>query len=156
MEIDFASLDTAGNAERGAVLQLVHPGDPDRDPQGGELLHLDGAPITLTLRGRDSRQYEGIVDKQIERNFKAMQGRGKLVLTPAERKEDGFALLKVCTLGWSDSFAVMAGKILKQDKPLEFSPTNADTVYRRIPWIKEQADKFIGDRQNFLLTPSGS
>ncbi|MBY0431697.1 MAG: hypothetical protein K2Q10_10905 [Rhodospirillales bacterium] len=130
---DLATLDCSRTAERGAVMTLAHP--VNRQP----LADGEGKPITITLAGQDSDVYRraqrAITDKRL-----ALRGRARL--SAEDLEAEAVETLARCTLGWSG--------IVLDGKPLECGPASARALYQRLPWVREQADEFIGDRGNYL------
>jgi len=124
---DLAFLDTAAVAEQGAELALLHPGT-------GKALG-----ITIRLAGVDSDIYRKASRKITEKRLN--RGRvGKLDLEAVE--DEGLTVMAACTLGWSG--------VVVDGQELPCTRDNAQAVYRRFPWIREQVDAFMGDRANFL------
>ena len=128
--MDLATLDTKRMADAGAELQL-------HDPVTGKPLG-----VYITLHGMDSDVFR---DTQIEnlRNRAAIMAEEKRTTrTAAEIEADAIALHAACTKAWRG--AVLDGAAL------ECTRDNARTLYQRFPWIREQVDRFIGARGNFL------
>ncbi|NJB67496.1 hypothetical protein GGQ74_001136 [Desulfobaculum xiamenense] len=125
--LDLASLDTAARAEEGAVLQLRHPAT--EEPLG----------VYVTLAGADS----GICRKaQMAIGRKRIRRMKTGAVSPEEAEEEALELLSRCTLGWEG--------VTVDAQVLDFSRENAVALYRRFPWIREQVDRFIGDRANYI------
>lgn len=134
--MDLSKIDLASAAEQGATMQLKHP-------VNGQLL-FDGEgdhkkAITITLAGRDSerfqRAYRSIQNRRLGRRNKEKQ-------TVEQFENETIELLARATLGWQH--------ITLEGAPLEFSEQNARRLYERLPWVREQIDEFIEDRQNFF------
>lgn len=127
---DLNLLDSVAVANQGETLALLHPGTNEE---------LD---ITITLMGSDSDEYRTTIKKR----FEAAQRQAKnkrnqdVDLDDAEQKSQ--ELLAKMTLGWEN--LEMDGKSVK------FSFEAAKDVYARFPWIREQVEKFISDRSNFI------
>jgi hypothetical protein len=126
---DLATLDTRKGGEDGATLDLKHP--------------ATGQPIgaTIALLGADSDAYN---DKMLElqrRHMERVRRNPKARRSPEELLEDAIELLVAVTTGYD----------LELDgQKLSFSAMNAQKLYTRFEWIREQADEFIRDRGNFL------
>lgn len=133
--IDLAAL---AAIEDGVPMELRHP------QTGAVLLTADGAPITITLLGRDSESYREVERAQQNRRLKdAARGR-RNQMTSEQLEAEHVELLVACTVGWS-------GLVLDA-KTLEFSASAARRLYDdgRFGWIREQVETFIGDRGNFF------
>jgi hypothetical protein len=136
MDFDLSQLDTQKGADEGFELTLVHP-------KTGERL-----PMVITLLGYDSAAYQDAMLDQQRVRFKEMQKSRRREMTPEELDAAALELLVVATRAWRG---------MKLDgTELACTPENARTVYRRFPWIREQANEAIGDRANFLPCSSKS
>jgi hypothetical protein len=71
-----------------------------------------------------------------------MQNNRKHVVQPEQIERDALELLAACTVAWSG--VVVDGKVPA------CSPEAAAEVYRRLPWLREQADEFANARENFM------
>lgn len=140
--MDLSALSTKQLSEEGAVLELSNPktGDP--------LVNSDGSPVTVTLTGVDGLKYREFQRKIQNRRMKQIgrTGKAKLDFDAVEMEKEALELLANCTLGWSG--------IEWKGSALQFSVENAMMLYGELPWLKDQVDLFIGDRQNFFLTPA--
>ena len=123
--IDLASLDTAALCERGAEMELTHPATDA--PLG----------VYLTLAGMDSKIWRKAVAALAE---KRMAKRGKV--SAEEIQERGIEILARCTLSWRN--------VVVDGQELPCTLDNARQVYRRFPWMREQADAFASDRGAYL------
>lgn len=126
--MDLKQYDVVNAAETGAQLTL-------RDPVSGESLDA-----TITLLGSDSEAYRKAQAEEQERIMKRKQS-GERV-EPSEWREVACNVLAKATIGWKN--------ITEGEKKLECNEKNARYVYRTYPWIREQADEFVGKRANFL------
>lgn len=142
--MDLSSLSTKQLSEEGAVMTVTDPrtGDP--------LIDTDGTSVTITLSGVDGQKYRDFQRKLQNRRLKQI-GRGpkpKLEFDAGEMEKEGLELLANCTMGWSG--------IEWKGQVLPFSVENAILIYSELPWLKDQVDVFIGDRQNFFQKPATS
>lgn len=134
--LDLDTLDVHKGSEAGFELQLEHPAT------GAPL------PIWITVQGPDSDAYTNAT-RELGRNNAERAARGKRVIMAEEEKEawtvDFLALL---TVTWRAGEGVTIGG---QPFPA-FSKSAAKTLYsdRRFPWIREQINRAIGNRANFL------
>lgn len=137
---DLSALDTAKAGEEGATLHVKHPstGEPMFVMQPGT---TDPVPLTLTLLGSDSATWRSKVFETNRRRLREMQGRRNVRLTPEQVDADALELLSEVTTAWTG--------VVVDGKSLPCNAENAATVYRRLPWIREQADEFANDRENY-------
>lgn len=128
--MDFAELDTSDLAEAGVSVVLNHPatGEP-----------LDA---TITVAGVDSKRFRKAKHEVDNRRLGTMVRRGKANLTAEQLDEESLAILVLCTLGWKN--------VSWDDKPLECTPENVRMLYTKLPWVREQVDRAMGDRERFL------
>ncbi|MFO0271362.1 MAG: hypothetical protein ACK53W_12610 [Gemmatimonadota bacterium] len=131
--MDLSKLDTVAAADEGAIMDVLHPITQERlvDPETGEA-------VSLRLAGIDSERYRAHVRRSTNRRI---QNRSRKV-TAEDIEAEALDLLVAVTLGWTG--------IDLDGKPLPYSAANAKTLYTRCPWMREQADVFVGDRANFF------
>jgi hypothetical protein len=142
--MNLASLNTASMADQGVVMVVKHP--VEMTP----LVADDGQQVTLTLLGQDSDAFIKSGYKQAEAAQEVLMEKGKLS-PPAMRDHNMGATLAACTVGWH---GVPAGWVTgkNDDMPIDFSTANAEKLYnnRGMRWLREQVEKFIAERANFL------
>ena len=126
MTFDLAKLDTAKVAEEGAELRVAHP-------TTGEDLG-----ITITLIGTDSKTFRDISKSRATASLKKKSREIDLDQNESESVE----LLAKCTKGWSC--------ITESGVEVPFSYENAVKLYTKYLWLREQIDRFMADRSNFL------
>ena len=126
MSFDLAKLDTAKVAEEGAELHVAHP-------TTGEDLG-----ITITLIGTDSKTFRDISKSRATASLKKKTREIDL----DQNESDAVDLLAKCTKGWSG--------ITENGKEVAFSYYNAVQIYTKYLWLREQIDRFMADRSNFL------
>lgn len=131
--MDLSTLDTMAAASEGAVMEVRHP------VTGMPLKSEGGEPITLTLLGYDSKQFQEYGRLEINRR---LNGGAPKVQTAEGYENDKIEALSVCVKAWAN--------IMLDGKVLDCSPANAKAVLARFPWIREQVDVFVGSRANFL------
>lgn len=124
--LDIAALDTTSQAEKGAVLQLRHPGT-----------HED-LGVTIWVQGVDAPSYRDVVRRQIDEQI----AQAKPDLSAAEMEERHVERLVAVTLKWEN--------VTYHGKPLTLTPQNAAKLYREQIWIREQVTRFMEDRSRFL------
>lgn len=132
-------LDVKKSANSGAMLTLLHPvtGEELTDEGEGVSDSKKPRPLYLRLLGSDSDTYRNAIKRRYEKNRNKMNKR--IDLDDAERK--AAELLAQCT---TDSYLIEKGAIV------EHSFSNLVNIYLTYPWIREQAETFIGERANFL------
>lgn len=128
--MDLASLDLTAAADRGADMKLEHP------VTGAPLMTEAGEPISIRLLGNDSREFRAAIGELAEKQA----GKRRQSLDAAEAHS--VELLARLTTGWHG--------IVFGGEELPFTRANAERIYRERPWIREQVDKFIGERGNFF------
>ena len=126
MTFDLAKLDTAKVAEEGAELHVAHP-------TTGEDLG-----ITITLIGTDSKTFRDISKSRATASLKKKTREIDL----DQNESDAVELLAKCTKGWAG--------ITENGKEVAFSHDNAVQLYTKYLWLREQIDRFMADRSNFL------
>ena len=126
MTFDLAKLDTAKVAEEGAELFVAHP-------TTGEDLG-----ITITLIGTDSKTFRDISKSRATASLKKKTREIDL----DQNESDAVELLAKCTKGWTG--------ITENGKEVAFSFDNAVQLYTKYLWLREQIDRFMADRANFL------
>lgn len=136
--MDLADISSA--FEHGATLELKHPAT------GEPLLDASGKPQTITLAGTDSKRWRRQQDAIGDRLLKSNKGK-PVTQTMQERRDDVASLYAAVTLSWN----VFVG-----GEAPECNPVNAKKLYLDYPWIGEQADQFLADRQNFSPASSQS
>ena len=141
--MDLSTLSTKQLSEEGSVLTLL---DPRTDEP---LVNPDGSSVMITLSGMDGQRYRDHQRRIQNRRLKGLgRGKSKIDLDAEEMEKEALELLAACTIGWS-------GIDGKDGNPLPFTTANAELLYGE-SWIRIQVDQFIGDRQNFFLTPAKS
>ena len=126
MSFDLAKLDTAKVAEEGAELRVAHP-------TTGEDLG-----IVITLIGTDSKTFRDISKSRATASLKKKTREIDL----DQNESDAVDLLAKCTKGWTG--------ITENGKEVAFSYDNAVQLYTKYLWLREQIDRFMADRSNFL------
>ena len=136
--LDLATMDTKSMAEEGALMEVTDPrtGDPLKDS--------DGNKVTITLAGMDSKRYQDgqykIQNKRINQSIR--KGRMQATIDAEDLAKENLELLVDCTLSWSGF--TWRGEVLP------CTAENARMLYTQLGWLREQADSFIADRQNFF------
>jgi hypothetical protein len=119
---------------------------PVKNPKTGKQMMLPGgkAPVTITLAGRDSEIYRKISRDLANRRAEVARAEGisEVQLSDAELDAEALDLLTALTLGWNG--------ISSNKEPYPFSQENARKLYERLPWLREEVDRFVGNRANFM------
>ena len=126
MTFDLATLDTSKVAEEGAELLDSHP-------TTGEDLG-----IKIVLIGTDSKTFRDISKSRATASLKKKTREIDL----DQNEQDSIELLARCTKGWSG--------ITENGKDIPFGHENAVELYTKYLWLREQIDRFMADRSNFL------
>lgn len=141
--MSLASLNTAKAANEGRILTLLHP--DDRVP----LLDAKGKPLTITLLGRDSDAFIRAENAARNRTVEGVTSGAKFSAAAADVQ--ACETLARCTVDWS---GIPKGWIDGSDDetPIKHSSENAVALYGNpgVSWLREQVDKFIANRANFL------
>lgn len=145
--MDFAldAIDTQRGSNEGAHLTVL-------GLDGLPYLNTKGEKHTLHLAGPDSAVYSRSMHAQTQRRIEAAaaaaeRGEQATAPDPEEAKADAAEVLARCTKGWS-------GFLGRDGEPLPFSTDAARELYLRFPVIREQADRFVSRRANFLPVSS--
>ncbi|MBW2635990.1 MAG: hypothetical protein JRC86_00435 [Deltaproteobacteria bacterium] len=148
--IDLASFDTVKGSNEGFDVRIFHPGTNE------------DLPYVISVLGKDSDQFQKVSRSQSKRRMAKMQKGGfrNAGNIPVEEVEqNGTELLAACSTGWKTLAETDdKGEIVAPEKEtldldgadFPFSVDNAEILYTRFPWIKEQVDTAIGDRANFI------
>ena len=141
--MSLTSLNTAVAANAGRTMLVLHP--TDRTP----LTDAKGRPVTVDLLGRDSDVF--VQAENIARNKAVEAIKEGVKFSSAAADLAGAETLARATTGWS---GIPKGWIdgTDDETPASFSFQNAVALYsnKGVAWLRDQADKFIGDRANFL------
>lgn len=141
--MSLASLNFATAANEGRTMIVQHPVDRTA------LLDANKNPVTIDLLGRDSDTF--VAGENAARNRAVEQITAGAKFSAAAADEEAAGSLARATTGWS---GIPQGWIdgTEDETPAKFSFENAKKLYlnRGVRWLRDQADKFIGDRANFL------
>ena len=129
---DLASLDIKSFADNGCWLVINHPvtDQPLTDAKGNQWRML--------LAGKDSAVYRKATSEAIQRRFNDQSK-----VTPDLIENEQIQVLKACVLNFEHF--VMSGE------PLLYSEDNASMVVERFPWLREQIERVILDRERYFL-----
>lgn len=117
-------------------------------PNGITITNDDGTPMTITVHGLYSEKYRQAVDvQQAARVKRAQSSGGRLNITPEEMRSDRMKLVSEMIYEWDIT--------LDGTKP-KFSTNLAKDIFERLPFIYEQLNDVLEDRQTFLDMQSKS
>jgi hypothetical protein len=135
MSFDISTATNIDASSAGAPMKLVNPAT------GDYLKDAAGEFVTITLRGRNSREGQAAATENLNRTLD-LQRRGQ-VQSAAHIEANIVALLVACTVAWA--FDQVDGA----DFPC--TPANAAKFWSdaRFKAYREQADAFIGAEANF-------
>lgn len=128
--MDLSAFDTT-LADEGVDMPILNPRN------GEPLVNTDGTALTLRLLGTDAKKYRANERALLNRRLTA-----KEPVTAEQMDEDNMSRYVALTAGWSG--------IGIDGVDLPYSDSNARKLYARLPWLREQVDRFCGDRKHFL------
>lgn len=142
--MSLKSLDLGGIANTACVMTLLHL--IDRTPlQNGDV------PVTISLLGKDSDVF--VKATRVIRNKAMERAKAKIKYAAAEQDQEALETIARCTTGWTGiPLCWIDGS--DDESNAEFSFENAVKLYERQRWIFEQADEFVGGRENLLKAAS--
>ena len=135
---DFGSaFDTKAAAERGFEFQLSD-------------MHGRPAPIWIRVLGADSDQYHSTLRAQDRKRVdKLARGRRNAIPSIEELLDDTIERLAAVTIAWRTKEGVSVKMPDGQPFPA-FSKQAAKDIYTRYAEIREQVDRAVMERANFL------
>lgn len=102
--------------------------------------------VVISVVGLDSPAAQACLDSQQARRFNALADNPEQakvnVFDPEAARADLVELLVACTVEWKN--------LEWQGDALEFNPGNAAFIYQKVPAIREQLNRFVGNRKNFF------
>jgi len=125
--MDFNKLCTAEAHENGAELTILDPID------------FTETDFVITLQGRDSKAFRFKNKSNMSKALNRLQ-KGE---TPTDDELDELDVetLAECTTGWSGLF--------DGEREIKFTKEQAKKLYLAAPSVREQAERFVKDRENF-------
>jgi hypothetical protein len=136
---DLSNLDVIGEANKGALLELLHPatGEVLFDEKGDDESKYKA--FYLKLLGSDSDVYRSEIKRRTEKTYNSKSKSQKIDLDDAQLK--GAQLLAKCTTSCY---------IIENGKEVKCTRDEMTRIYLTQPWIREQAEAFMSDRGNFI------
>lgn len=135
IDFDLAGIDTKAGSEQGATMSVFNIDGAIRRDRNGN-------PVTITLLGVDSETYRKAQRKNMNKRF-SRRNPGKI--TAEELDVESLEVLAACTTAWS-------GICDRSGNPVPCNAANAKALYEAAPELRDQVDRFINDRANFLPT----
>lgn len=129
--MDISALDLRAAADEGFTVRLTHP-------VSDEPLEHDGRPMTIEVYGKDSTAFRAIRQRLIRKYEKSKKASIDLDAKEREASE----IVAECTIG---------GSVYADGKWIKVNPDNALDIYLRFPWIREQVDVAMNDRENLRI-----
>lgn len=114
-----------------------------RHPVSEEILRNENdEPISIELHSADSEVYRAELRKRQNKRLERSLKKGSKALTAEEIDRHTVEILAAVTADWSN--------IEWEGEALPFSHKNAVMLYESLPWLREQVDRFVTDRENFF------
>lgn len=126
MSFDLTELNTVELANKGAVINIVHPSTGD------------DLGMKITVAGSDSDLYRKAQRKIMNKRL----AEKKMKTRVEEIENESLELLAQCTMSWEG--------VKEGGMDILCTPENAKRLYKTYPWLKEQVDTAITDRGLYL------
>lgn len=127
--MDFANYETKTNAEKGVEMVVINPSNGEK------------TDAKIRLNGRDSSAFRNAMKAQAQKAMEASKRKDE----PAgadDYEVETCKTLAACTISWEG--------VVEDGKAVEFSKEAAASLYLKYGWLRDQVDRFIGDRTNFF------
>ena len=123
--MDISELCTAGAHNEGAEITIIHP------------VTREKTDLKITLLGIDSKAWRK-AQKDMQRKVLAA------LANKSEIDEDEIEVeaLAAVTTEWTG--------LVKDGQPVKFTKAACKALYKDAPAVRDQVDRFIGDRRNFI------
>ncbi len=142
--MDFSSFDLKEMAGAGAEYHL-------RSYLDDEPMYTEaGKPITFTVLGKDSKEFRGVVARMVAKSQAKMKGQRKgkdmseAEILKAMDEREGNGAETIAQIVTASSGVEWEGKPVGNDK------AKLVALFTQHPWIVEQLDAFINDREVFF------
>ena len=134
---DLASLAVSGSGkDEGAWMTITHPAT------GLPLETADGSPVRIRLVSLQSDACKRLTAQFHNQREKKRLGNRKYFPSAEEIQENSLEMLITATVEFEG--------VTFNERKLDYSPENARTLYNQLPWLREQAERFLEDWANFL------
>lgn len=127
--MDLKRFDTRTRSESGIEVELL------------DLRTLKKSGVFIKVHGRDSQIYRDANTEMNRQIAEILEARGKV--TDEEKEEMACEMLAACTIEWR---GLESGGV----EYVFDGPSKAKQLYRDYPAIREQVDRTIGNRANFI------
>lgn len=123
-------------------------------PNGNPAFSPSGAPVMLKLLGGDGAVYNDITLQRARAAMADAKARGGAPAPITSGVKEQCGLLKMLTVDWKGFEKTGSTK----DEPviMPFTQDAVEAVYLKYPLIRDQADRWISTRANFMQGPSKS
>jgi hypothetical protein len=127
----------AGDDERPVDLPIEYP-------NGEPIIGTDGKPVVLQVVSIDDPRYKRVQRRVIdERIAKSQRKRGNKAMTAAELEQEAVRLVAAAIVGWTPNMQ-------NDGQPFPYTAENAEALCRGLPFVQEQVDAAINDRERFF------
>lgn len=102
----------------------------------------DGSPMIVVAYGKFSEQYKRIQTKQQDTRLKrAQRSGGRAPVSAAELAAERLNLVVACVKSWN---------IVVDGETPECTPANIQSIFERMPWLRDQVEEAMEETQRFL------
>lgn len=125
--MDFDSLLTTDAHDEGAEVNILNP------------ITGEETDVFIKVLGIDSIEFQRASRRQRNKMYSRLSS--KKALDEADDIAEEIEQLAAITVGWRG--------ITKAGKPVKFSAGKCVELYTKSPGLRQQVDRFVGDRRNF-------
>lgn len=107
-------------------------------------LKKDGSSITMKIYGFDNEEVQKTYRRLNNKRLAAVAksgGRG-IRITSEEVEAEAIEKIAASIAGWSG--------FEEDGKEFPYNKSNAASLLKRLPWLRDQVEDFMNDRQNFI------
>lgn len=122
-------------SEIGVDMPILHPITGDELTEGDR-------KVTLKVMGADCKAYRGLSHKLNSEKLKKRMRGSQSIPKSEELEAEAIDLLTTSVIGWEG--------VQWEGKDLPFSKDNAKMILTECLWLREQVDRFVNDRRNFM------
>lgn len=140
MEFALDALETKTLSEAGVEVTIR------RLDNGQPLIDRNGHPVKIRVLGPDSERYRRLTRDQVRKRLSAAAAGEKFDDTS---DEDALEILVACTCGWSGIYS-------PDGNPVSLNAESVRALYTQFPAIRDQVDRFITNRVNFIKASSAA
>jgi hypothetical protein len=146
--MDLTQLDLVEKANAGSLMEVTYPAN-GTNPETGEpfykgevIIDADGNPWSVTLLGSDSDIYRNAQKRKLESRFNSKKKNGADKVDLDEEQRKGAELMAKCSIDCN----IYEGK----GKKVQCTPSEMVRLYLKYPWLREQAETYMTDRDNLM------